>query len=50
MVGRFAWFFWFGVREYGIHPTSKALKLLNHVYLGTVADCTNTYPVMKSLF
>lgn len=38
------------MREYGVHPTSKMLKLLNHIYLGTIAEQTHSYPLLKSLF
>lgn len=49
MVGKFGRFFAFGVRNYGIHPTSKYLKLINNIYLTSLANYFGNYPVWRSI-
>ena len=42
-------FFYFGVRQYGVHPTSKAFRVVNHVMLNTFAQMLDNYAYSKTI-
>jgi len=49
LLGRFGRFFYFGAREYGVHPTSKAFRLMNYFFLNTFARALDNYAFSKTV-
>lgn len=49
MVGRLGRFFYFGAREYGVHPTSKILRFVNNMALYTFANMLDKYALSRTI-
>jgi hypothetical protein len=46
-VGKIGRFFIIGPREFGVHPTTKMIRLVNEFALETLGNMLQTEPVFK---
>ena len=49
LFGRIGRFWSFGIREYGVHPTSKMLRFLNSKYMYCIHLIFSRQPLIKTL-